>query len=115
MKKFFMYGAIAFIVFIAIIALIPVIGILFSGLLVAAGVHFYTKSESQLGKVLSIALIIVGSVSGLSNTPGLIGLLAIAAVYYFYKGTKSETNSVTPTSNDPFTNFEREWANLNTK
>lgn len=115
MKKFFMYGAIALAAFIGLIALIPVMGILFSGLLVAAGVHFYTKSESQLGKVLSIVLIIAGAISGLSNTPGIIGILAIATTYYLYKGTKNETNSVTPASNDPFTNFEKEWANLNTK
>ena len=112
MKKFFMYCGIAFLGLIGFIALIPVIGILISGLLVAAGLHFYTASKSVFTKVLSMTVVIAGLVTALSNIPGLVGILALAIAYYIYKSNKGET-AVTPASNDPFTNFEKEWANLN--
>ena len=55
-------------------------------------------------------------VSALSNIPGFIGLSAIAILIYIFKTRNNEkTESIisAKTEEDPFTNFEREWAKLN--
>ncbi|MEO4053299.1 ABC transporter permease [Solibacillus sp. CAU 1738] len=111
MKKFlyFCIGSIA--AMIAFILLLPMIGLLFSGLLLAAGLHYYTKSTSLFGKIMSATVALAGVVSAISNIPAFIGLVSIAIAYFIYKNWNSEKAEVS-TNNDPFTNFEREWAKL---
>ena len=115
MKKFLLYTAGFFAAIIAIALLAPVAGLLISGVLLAAGLHYYTESTSTFGKVMSLVVALAGLVSALSNIPGFIGLVAIAILYYIYKSRKNEKVEIIKStkSDDPFTNFEREWANLN--
>lgn len=113
MKKFLLFTAGTFAALIALVALLPVAGLIISGLLVAAGLHFYTKSKSVFTKVMSIVLALAGLISALSNIPGFIGLVAIAILYYLYKNSRGECVEVMSSKeNDPFTNFEKEWAEL---
>ena len=115
MKKFFLYSAGFIAAIIALCLLVPVVGLLLSGALLAAGLHYYTGSKSTFGKVMSLVVAFVGLISAISNIPGFIGLVAIGIIYYIYKSRKNEKVEIF-TSNkeeDPFTNFEREWANLN--
>lgn len=112
MKKFLLYCGIIIAALIAFASLLPVAGLLISGVLVAAGLHLYTEAQSIFTKVMSIVLALAGLISALSNIPGFIGIVAIALMYYFYKATKNKSHSIVKT-NDPFTNFENEWANLN--
>ena len=118
MKKFFLYSAAFIAAMIALGLLFPVAGLLVSGLLLAAGLHYYTESTSTFGKVMSLVVALAGLVSALSNIPGFIGLVAIAVVIYIFKTRnreKSESIISTKADEDPFTNFEREWAKLNKK
>ncbi len=114
MKKFFLYTAGFFAAIIALALLAPVAGLLVSGLLLAGGLHYYTESTSTFGKVMSLVIALAGLISALSNTHGFIGLVAIAILFYIYKTRKHEKVEIfSKTEEDPFTNFEREWANLN--
>lgn len=114
MKKFFLYSAGFVAAIIALCLLAPVAGLLISGALLAAGLHYYTKSTSTFGKVMSLVVALAGLVSALSNIPGFIGLVAIGILYYIYKTRKNEKVEIFTNTkeDDPFTNFEREWANL---
>ncbi|MEK4228885.1 lmo0954 family membrane protein [Solibacillus sp. FSL H8-0538] len=115
MKKFLLFTIGAFAALIALVALLPVAGLIISGLLVAAGLHYYTKSTAVFSKVMSIVLALAGLMSALSNTPGFIGLVAIAILYFIYKNWNVKGDEVIVESeheNDPFTNFEKEWAKL---
>lgn len=116
MKKFFLYSAAFITAIIALCLLAPVAGLLISGVLLAAGLHYYTESKSTFGKVMSLVVALAGLVSALSNIPGFIGLAAIGVLFYLYKARKNEKIEFLPgkkEEEDPFTNFEREWANLN--
>lgn len=113
MKKFLLLlaGIIALIVAISLIG--PITGILFSAVLVAAGMHFYLKSNSVFGKVMWIVVGIIGLLTAISNIPAMIGLAAIAVLYIVYKKWKNEDINVNILEkDDPFNNFEREWAKL---
>ncbi|WP_042472193.1 lmo0954 family membrane protein [Bacillus ndiopicus] len=111
MKKFlyFIGGSIAFLIALALLG--PMIGLLFSGLLVAAGLHYYTKCTSVFGKIMSATVALAGFLSAASNIPALIGLIAIFVLYYIAKNWKQESNII-ETDEDPFNNFEREWSKL---
>ena len=113
MKKFLLYCGIAIATLIAFATLFPVAGLLISGVLVAAGLHFYTEAQSVFTKVMSVVLALAGLISALSNVPGFIGIVAIALMYYFYKMSKNKVDNIIVKTDDPFTNFENEWAKLN--
>lgn len=113
MKKFLLYCGIIFFALIAFVSLLPVAGLIVSGVVVAAGLHFYTEAKSLFTKILSATLALAGLVSALSNIPGFIGILAVAILYYFYKITKNNDAAIITKTDDPFTNFENEWAKLN--
>ncbi|GLC87237.1 lmo0954 family membrane protein [Lysinibacillus piscis] len=116
MKKFLLFagGVIAAIVALSLIG--PLAGLLFSGLVVALGMHFYIRSNSKFGKVFWFTVGIIGLLSAISNVPAMVGLAAIAIVYVIYKKWNNQDVQI-PTleskkEQDPFTNFEKEWSNL---
>lgn len=109
MKKFFLYSGAFILVCIVLANLLPMAGLLISGVIVAAGVHFYTESTSRFGKIISVTLVLAGLLSALSNFPAFIGVIAIVALYFIFKDDDT-TESVK--SEDPFANFEKEWAKL---
>ena len=85
----------------------------FSGLLIFLGMHYYVKSKSTFVKVMWVAVGIIGVFSAISNVPALIGLAAIVVIYVVYKKWNNEEVSFKPSKDDdPFTNFENEWAKL---
>ena len=115
MKKFLLLtgGIIAACVALALIG--PITGLLFSGVLVALGMHFYIGSKSTFGKIIWFTVGIIGVLSAVSNIPAMIGLAAIAIIYVIYKkwqGEDVKIPTVEAKEDDPFTNFEKEWSNL---
>lgn len=116
MKKLLLLiaGGITFIIALAMVG--PIIGLAFSALLVFLAMHFYVKSKTTFSKVMWIILGIVGILSAISNIPAIIGIVAIVVLYVLYKKWKDEDVKLSiPTSSktdDPFTNFEREWSNI---
>ena len=114
MRKFFLLtgGIIAACVALALAG--PLVGLLFSGLFVALGMHFYTSSKSSFGKVFWFIVGLMGVLSAISNVPAMVALAAIAVIYVIYKKWNNEDVKI-PTieaKEDPFTNFEKEWSNL---
>jgi len=116
MKKFFflVVGIIAGIVALSMLG--PLVGLAFSALVVYLGMHYYVKSNSGFGKVFWVGVGLIGILSAISNVPALVGLAAIFIVYVLYKKWNNEEISFSKTKgmteNDPFTNFETEWAKL---
>lgn len=115
MKKFglIVLGSIAGIVALANLG--SLIGLALSALLAFAGIHFYLKGGSTLTKALWIAVGLIGLLSAIANVPGFFGILAIIGLWYVIREWKKKSSSieVTSISTDPFTNFEKEWNDLN--
>ncbi|MEG0448590.1 MAG: ABC transporter permease [Lysinibacillus sp.] len=115
MKKLILLagGVIAAIIALTLVG--PIIGLLFSGVLVAIGMHYYIASQSTISKVIWFTVGVVGILSAISNIPAMIGLAAIAIVYVIYKkwnGEDVKIPTIETKQDDPFTNFEKEWSNL---
>lgn len=115
MRKFLLLsgGIIAALVALALVG--PITGLLFSGVLVALGMHFYIASHSTFSKIIWFTVGIVGVLSAVSNIPAMIGLAAIAIIYVIYKkwnGEDVKIPTIEAKEEDPFTNFEKEWSNL---
>lgn len=116
MRKFLLFsgGFIAALVALALVG--PIAGLLFSGVLVALGMHFYIASQSTFSKIIWVTVGLIGVLSAISNIPAMVGLAAIAIIYVIYKKWNDESIEI-PTikakeEEDPFTNFEKEWSNL---
>lgn len=114
MKKFglIVLGSIAGIVALANLG--SLIGLALSALLVFTGIHFYLKGGSSLAKGGSIAVGIIGLLTAVANVPGFFGILGIIGLWYVIREWKKKSSSleVTSISNDPFTNFEKQWNEL---
>ncbi|MDN4493936.1 ABC transporter permease [Ureibacillus aquaedulcis] len=116
MKKFLIFAAGIVAAIIALSMLGPLVGFAFSALLVYLGLHYYVKSNSGFGKVFWVLLGLIGIFTAISNIPALVGLAAIALIYVLYKKWNNEEVSFGKSNlmkeDDPFTNFENEWAKL---
>ena len=113
MKKLLLIMGGVFALLVALSLVGPMIGLLFSGLLVFIGIHYYLKSDSVFWKVMWVIVGLFGLLSAISNIPAILGLVAIAVFYMIYKKWKDEDASTFGfKSEDPFTNFEKEWKNL---
>lgn len=79
--------------------------------------HFYLKGGSTLSKVFWIAVGILGLLSAIANVPGFFGILAIVGLWYVIRQWKQQPLVIptltTTSSTDPFTNFEKQWNELN--
>ncbi|MGI8313524.1 flagellar basal body rod protein [Halobacillus mangrovi] len=75
----------------------------------------FMKSDSTAGKIAWVVLGLIILSVAVSNIYAVIGLAAAYGLYLIYKSwtSKTEGSSKSFKSDDPFTNFEREWAELN--
>lgn len=74
------------------------------------GLHYVRKSESGFVRVLAGFVLVFGILSGISNIPAFIGLLAAAGAYYAWRTWKKEKRADDPIIDaDPFTKFEKQW------
>ena len=115
MKKLLLLAGGIMAALIALALVGPIIGLLFSGILVALGMHFYIASHSTFSKIIWVTVGIIGVLSAISNIPAMIGLAAIAIIYVIYKkwnGEDVKISTMAVKEDDPFTNFEKEWSNL---
>lgn len=111
MKKFWMItlGIVAGIVALANLG--SIIRLAISGLVVYMGLHYYLKSTSTAAKVWWAFVGIFGAITAISNVPAIIGVAALAALWVIYRKW-NEAPVTTSKTNDPFTNFERQWDKL---
>lgn len=112
MNKFWLitFGIIAGIVALSNVG--PMIALAVSGLIIYIGVHFYLGSTSTFKKVWWAFVGIVGAISAISNAPALIGVAAVAALWMIYRKWNNKPATSFTETNDPFTNFERQWSKL---
>ncbi|MCU9614489.1 flagellar basal body rod protein [Caldibacillus lycopersici] len=108
-------------VFAAIVALI----ILFStigpmiGLAICLGILYFSfkkfvRASETTSKVFWGIIGVVALIGAISNLPAIIGLVAAYVLYYVYKNWNKKSDVIIEKpSDDPFTNFEKEWEKLN--
>lgn len=114
MKKFLLFtgGLIAFFVLLANIGPMVILGL--SVWLLYIVFKKFMQSESTIRKAgwFLVGLLVL-SIS-IANIYALLGVAALYALYLIYKHWKNDDPVVhTVKDDDPFTNFEREWAELN--
>ena len=70
------------------------------------------KTENTGAKITWAIIVLVALMASVSHVPAILGLVAAYIVYLVYKKWNGETKAVAEESSDPFTNFEKQWANL---
>ncbi|MGP7818322.1 lmo0954 family membrane protein [Niallia sp. 01092] len=112
MKKFglFLIGAVAAIILLSQLG--PLIGLVISGAILYLVFKQFLKSSTTWEKVLwGIAGVVMLGITA-SHLPAILGLAAAYILYVVFK----KWNNASGTSkkdNDPFANFEKQWAELN--
>ncbi|MGM0847221.1 MAG: flagellar basal body rod protein [Bacillota bacterium] len=111
MRKFglLVLGGIGAIVLLANMG--PMIGLAISLLILYYSFKQFMKTDSTLAKVIWAIVGLAALSASASNFPAIIGLAAIYLLYVVIKKWNEEKPEVIE-SDDPFTNFEKEWANL---
>ncbi|MBU5341489.1 flagellar basal body rod protein [Caldifermentibacillus hisashii] len=116
MKKFLLFvgGLAALLILLANLG--PIVLLALSVWLLYIIFKKFIRSDSTLGKIgwVILGLIVFGI--AFSNIYAIIGVAAAFALYYIYKSWKKDDHDPVVgvmKDDDPFTNFEREWAELN--
>lgn len=114
MTKFLLFigGLIAFFILLASIG--PMVIFALSIWLLYIVFKQFMKSDSTIGKIGWVIVGLVIASITLSNIYALIGVAAIYAIYLIVKNWNKSDDSVVSEikSDDPFSNFEREWADI---
>ncbi|MBN9654643.1 flagellar basal body rod protein [Halobacillus sp. GSS1] len=114
MKKFLLFLAGLVALTVLLVNLGPMILLGVSVWLLYIVFKQFMKSDSTAGKIgwVVVGLIILSI--AVSNVYAVIGVAAAFALYWIYKNWTSKSEAVHSTkSDDPFTNFERQWAEMN--
>lgn len=70
------------------------------------------KSDNTGAKITWAIIVLVALMASVSHVPAILGLVAAYIVYLVYKKWNGDQKTVSEESSDPFTNFEKQWANL---
>ncbi|MFX3625223.1 MAG: flagellar basal body rod protein [Ectobacillus sp.] len=106
MKKFLTFIAAGVLVIIALASLGHLLGLAIGVLLLYWSFKSFVKAQSLLGKFGWGIVGLAGLAVVFGNFPAVIGLLAIALLYYGYRDWKK--NSKQPQYSQ-FSNFDEEW------
>jgi len=91
----------------------PIIGLAISAAILYLVFKQFVKSKATWEKVVwGIAGLIMLTITA-SNLPAIIGVAAAYVLYLVYKKWNGSTTSTKTKENDPFTNFENQWNELN--
>lgn len=113
MKKFglFLLGIVAGLTLVFNLGSIIVLAI--TGALALVSFHYWGKSHSMFAKVFWMTMLVISLISSISNIGAFIGIIALLGVYYVWrKWNDHNTHSNITSTDDPFTNFERQWNEL---
>ncbi|QOR66977.1 flagellar basal body rod protein [Cytobacillus suaedae] len=112
MKKFglLLAGGIAAIILLG--NLPAVIGLAISLVIMYYAVKGFMKTDSAAKKVMWAAVGLVALTITASNVPAIFGIAAAYVLYLVYKNWNNKEVVITEESSDPFTNFEKQWAEL---
>ncbi|MDM5211120.1 flagellar basal body rod protein [Peribacillus sp. NJ4] len=113
MKKFglFIVGLIALFLLLANVG--PLISLAICLAILYFGFKQFMKSESTGAKVAWGSVSIIVLIVSISHIPAILGLVAAYVLYLVYKKWNENDESASSNENDPFSNFEREWKELN--
>jgi lia operon protein LiaI len=103
-------GGIAAIVLIANLG--PIVGLALSVLIMYYSFKQFIRTDSTFKKIIWALIGLAAFSATISNFPAIIGLVALYIIYVIYKNWKKDEIIVEEKSNDPFTNFEKEWSQL---
>ncbi|MDQ0230813.1 lmo0954 family membrane protein [Metabacillus malikii] len=113
MKKFgyLLLGGVAAIVLLSNLA--PMIALAISLTVMYFAYKGFIKTDSTFTKVLLATIGIIALFASASNLPAVIGVVAVYVLYVVYKKWNNKpANSNIIDSDDPFTNFEKEWNSI---
>lgn len=113
MKRFglFVLGAIALIVLLSQIG--PMIGLLVSLAVLYFAFRKFVRADSTGSKVLWAVIGIIALCFSIGNVPAIIGIVALAALYFVYKAWHRQKDvDPEPIDDDPFDSFERQWKEM---
>lgn len=117
MKSFLIFLAVVAALFIFLANLGPLILFAAGVFLLYVIVKQFMKTDSTAAKVMWVILGLIVLSMTISNIFSLVGLVALYLLYVFLKTNKTdgETAAVSRSTrdSDPFTNFERQWAEMN--
>lgn len=114
MKKIVMFTLAVILLMIAMASLGPIVGLMISVAIAYIGFKQFFKTETTFGKLFWGVVVLISISSIFGNVPALAGIAAIAILYIGYKKwSENEADSVVDDQEDPFTNFERQWEELN--
>lgn len=89
----------------------PMVVLAFSLVILYFSFKGFMKTDSVFKKIAWSILGIIGLSASISNLPAILGLAAAYVLYQVWKNWKKEEGPVKE-SKDPFTNFEKQWAQL---
>ncbi|MFX3619286.1 MAG: flagellar basal body rod protein [Sporolactobacillus sp.] len=112
MKKvlLFILGTVSLIVLLVHIG--PMIGLLISLAILYFAFKKFTRAATAGSKFLWALIGLIAAGFSIGNIPSLIGLIALAGLYYAVHTWKNSTNDTAGPSDDPFDHFEKEWKEL---
>ncbi|MFD0768611.1 flagellar basal body rod protein [Bacillus sp. CGMCC 1.60114] len=114
MKQFLAFIAAGILALIALGSLAGIIGLAIGAGIVYWSYKSFVRARSFFGKLAWGIVGLVGLSIGLSNSPALIGIVALVVLYYGYREWKKEKAVVEFASegSKPYSNFEDEWNKL---
>ena len=89
-----------------------IIALALTGAIALAGFHYWRKSQSMFAKIFWMTVLVISLISSISNIGAFVGIIALIGVYYVYRKWNDRDTNSEITSDDPFTNFERQWSEL---
>ncbi|KQB94555.1 MULTISPECIES: permease [Geobacillus] len=91
----------------------PLVGLAITLAILYYAFKKYLKAPSTFGKIAWALIGCAALVISVSNVPALIALVAAYVLYVVYKKWNSAKGERTvPETDDPFVNFEKQWAEL---
>ncbi|MET1248790.1 flagellar basal body rod protein [Sporolactobacillus sp. STCC-11] len=114
MKKIalFLLGAVSLIVLLTQVG--SLIGLIVSLAILYFAFKRFNRADSTGGKVLWAIVGIIALCFSISNVPAIIGIIALAGLYFVYKAWNNEKAADRQPS-DPFDHFEKEWKEFSHK
>lgn len=116
MKKFMLFVAGLIALIVLLVNLGPMVLLGLSVWLLYVVFKQFMKSDSIAGKVAWVIIGLIMMAIALSNIYAVLGMVAVYALYIIFKSWKKEDHDPVvhvQEDDDPFTNFERQWAELN--
>ncbi|AND38557.1 MULTISPECIES: hypothetical protein [Cytobacillus] len=91
----------------------PIVGLAVSAAILYFVFKQFIKAESTMAKIGYGIIGFIALMATASNFPAILGLAAAYVLYLVYKKWNDSSSSAVEEENDPFANFEKQWADLN--